>query len=35
VEVTTMGRAGRHVTRVSGVDPATLPRHLLVVKVKE
>jgi hypothetical protein len=35
VEVTTMGRAGRQVTRVAGVDPATLPRHVLVVKVKE
>jgi hypothetical protein len=33
VEVTTMSRAGRRVTRVSGVKPATAARPL-VVKVR-
>ena len=35
VEVSTMSKAGRHVTRVAGVDPTSPPHHVLVVKVKE
>ncbi len=35
VEVTGMSKTGRHLTRVAGVDPASLPHHVLVVKVKE
>ena len=33
VEVTSMTRTGRKVTRVAGVDPNKLPRRVLVVKV--
>ena len=33
VEVTAMTKNGRKVTRVAGVDPNTLPRRVLVVKV--
>ena len=32
VEVTTMTKAGRKVTRVAGVDPNALPRRILTVK---
>jgi VCBS repeat protein len=33
VEVTTMTKAGRKVTRVGGVDPNKLPKRVLVVKI--
>ncbi len=33
VEVTTMTKSGRKVTRVAGVDPNKLPKRVLVVKV--
>jgi hypothetical protein len=32
VEVTTMTKAGRKVTRVAGVDPNKLPKRVLVVR---
>jgi penicillin G amidase len=32
VEVTTMSKTGRRITRVAGVDPNKLPRRVLVVK---
>jgi penicillin G amidase len=34
VEVTAMSARGRKVTRVAGVDPARLPKRVLVVKLK-
>jgi len=33
VEVTSMTRAGRKITRVPNVDPNALPKRVLVVKV--
>jgi hypothetical protein len=35
VEVTSMSKTGRKITRVAGVDPNQLPRRILTVKVSE